>query len=158
MLNVEIVIHNELARFIALKREPSAPSEKLLRFVERSAEASVEKLLLVALDGDAVEKQHHTVCRVFRRPVVRGILVCGRVAVELPYLPEKLLGVELGAYARDVPGEHLALLYQHCADYMLNALGQELRAACSIVLLYRADFVLAVFALGEIIVARLLLG
>ena len=71
---------------------------------------------------------------------------------------EKLLGVELGAYARDVPGEHLALLYQHCADYMLNALGQELRAACSIVLLYRADFVLAVFALGEIIVARLLLG
>jgi len=57
MLNVEIVIHNELARFIALKREPSAPSEKLLRFVERSAEASVEKLLLVALDGDAVEKQ-----------------------------------------------------------------------------------------------------
>ena len=93
MLNVEIVIHNELARFIALKREPSAPSEKLLRFVERSAEASVEKLQLVALDGDAVEKQHHTVCRVFRRPVVRGILVCGRVAVELPYLPEKLLGV-----------------------------------------------------------------
>ena len=71
---------------------------------------------------------------------------------------EEFFGVELCAYAGDVPGEHLALLYEHSADYMLNALGQQLGAPLALVLFYSTDLILAVLALGEVVVARLLLG